>query len=168
MTGKVFRRAEAKRDHLSPPLKGDVTTTISTAYSAKTLRRNTLRNKNYLAEQADLASAPRFRRAADEACHLLAEMPELGPRRRFKNSRLANARINVPGTNSKVELTASPRVPGVTRAPLMMPSRASRRAGRSRLPPSRHRRAPILQQPEHDRQFQFLVSLQFHRPFRLE
>ena len=67
MTGRVLRRAEAKRD--------------------------LVKHFVYLAEQTDLETARRFRRAADEACHLLAEMPELGPRRRFKSSRLANARM---------------------------------------------------------------------------
>ena len=67
MTGRVVRRAEAKRD--------------------------LIKHFVYLAEEADLEMARRFRNAAIESCGLLAEMPELGPQRRFKDPRLANARM---------------------------------------------------------------------------
>ena len=67
MSGKVYRRTEAKRD--------------------------LVKHFVYLAEEADLETAQRFRQATEEACRLLAEMPELGPRRDFKNPRLSDVRM---------------------------------------------------------------------------
>ncbi len=67
MSRKVYRRAQAKRD--------------------------IVKHFVYLAEQADLDTARRFRTAVEEACNLLAEMPELGPTRRFRNPRLASTRM---------------------------------------------------------------------------
>ena len=67
MSGRVLRRAQAKRDLINHFV--------------------------YLAEQANIDVARRFLKATDSACRLLAEMPELGPRRRFKRRELAKTRM---------------------------------------------------------------------------
>lgn len=67
MSGRVLRRAQARRD--------------------------LIKHFVYLAEQSNIDVARRFLAAANAACRLLAEMPELGPRRQFKNRRLANTRM---------------------------------------------------------------------------
>ena len=67
MSGRVVRRAQAERD--------------------------VIKHFVYLAEQADLDTARRFRNAVESACLLLSETPGLGVRRQFKNARLAHVRL---------------------------------------------------------------------------
>ncbi|GMV93645.1 MAG: hypothetical protein AMXMBFR82_34230 [Candidatus Hydrogenedentota bacterium] len=67
MSGKVVRRVEAKRD--------------------------LIKHYVYLAEHADLETARRFLRATEEAFLLLAELPELGASRQFRNRQLAEVRM---------------------------------------------------------------------------
>ena len=67
MSGRVVRRAQAKRD--------------------------LVKHFVYLAEQANLETAQRFLSATGAACRLLAEMPQLGPRRQFENPKLAQIRM---------------------------------------------------------------------------
>ena len=56
-------------------------------------KRDLVKHFVYLTERVNADSARRFLAATNAACDLLVEMPELGPRRSFKNPKLTEVRM---------------------------------------------------------------------------